>query len=101
MIKQLFFVLAILCSSYIAQLSAKTVEIEVHGMTCAFCVDSLQRKLSELNSVSKVQVSLKLKKVRIETDKKGPSIKLIKQTVLDAGFTPTKVTVLDNATAQN
>lgn len=99
--KQFIFTALIISASYIVQLSAKTVEIDIHGMTCAFCVDSLQRKFTEMNSVSKVQVSLKLKKVRIEIDEEGPSIESIKQAVLDAGFTPTKVTVLDNAPTQN
>lgn len=41
---------------------ARTVEIDVFGMTCAFCVDSLERKFNKMESVSKVEVSLKLKK---------------------------------------
>lgn len=73
---------------------ARTVEIEVYGMTCAFCVDSLERKFNEMESVSKVDISLKLKKVRLETDENLPTLEAIKQQVLDAGFTPTKITVL-------
>ena len=76
---------------------ARTVEIEVFGMTCPFCVDSLERKFGKMDSVSKVQVSLKLKKVRLETADNAPSIEAIKKTILDAGFTPVKVTVLDDA----
>ncbi len=72
---------------------ARTVEIEVHGMTCAFCVDSLERKFREMDSVEKVQVSLKAKIVRLETDKNLPTIESIKEAVLDAGFTPTRITV--------
>ncbi len=75
---------------------ARTVEIDVHGMTCAFCVDSLERKFGKMESVSKVEVSLKQKKVRLETDENLPSIETIKQTVLDSGFTPVKVTVQPN-----
>ncbi|MBD8513945.1 heavy-metal-associated domain-containing protein [Photobacterium sp. CAU 1568] len=75
---------------------AKTYEIEVHGMTCAFCVDSLQRKLTDMPSVSKVQVSLKNKKVRLETEGDAPSIDTLKQAVLDSGFTPVKITVLND-----
>jgi copper chaperone CopZ len=75
---------------------ARTIEIEVHGMTCPFCVDSLERKFNKMKSVSKVDVSLKLKKVRLETDENLPSLETIKQSVLDAGFTPTKITVLPN-----
>jgi len=73
---------------------ARTVEVDVHGMTCAFCVDSLERKFGEITSVSKVDVSLKQKKIRLETDSTEPSIETIKQTVLDAGFTPINVLVV-------
>jgi Cu+-exporting ATPase len=73
---------------------ARTVEVSVHGMTCAFCVDSLQRKFKKMKAVSKVEVSLKQKKVRLETQASAPSLASIKQAVLDAGFTPTKITII-------
>ncbi len=75
---------------------ARTVEVDVYGMTCPFCVDSLQRKFSKMAHVNKVDVSLKLKKVRLETDANAPDIKTIKKAVLDAGFTPTRVTIVKN-----
>ncbi len=75
---------------------ARTVEVDVFGMTCPFCVDSLQRKFNKMDHISKVDVSLKLKKVRLETEANAPDLEAIKKAVLDAGFTPTKVTVLDD-----
>ncbi|QRG81536.1 heavy-metal-associated domain-containing protein (plasmid) [Vibrio diabolicus] len=75
---------------------AKTLEVEVHGMTCAFCGDSLERKLTAMPSVAKVQVSLKANKVRLETDGDTPNIETIRQAILDAGFTPVKVTVIND-----
>jgi len=76
--------------------NARTVEIDVHGMTCAFCVDSLERKFGKMKSISKVEISLKTKKIRLVTDETLPTIETIKQTVLDTGFTPIKITVLDD-----
>jgi copper chaperone CopZ len=73
---------------------ARTVEIGVYGMTCAFCADSLDRKFKKMDGVSKVDVSLKLKKIRLVTADNTPSIDAMKQAVLDTGFTPTKVTVI-------
>ncbi len=84
----LFFTVLITQVTY-----ARTVEIDVHGMTCAFCVDSLERKFGQMEHVSKVEVSLKNKKIRLETDDTLPTIETIKQTVLDSGFTPVKVKV--------
>ena len=88
--------LTLLATLMMAQVvGAKTLEIDVHGMTCAFCVDSLERKLSTLASVSKVQVSMKTNKVRLETDGDTPDVESIKQAILDAGFTPVKVSVIN------
>lgn len=78
-------------------LPAEQIEIDIHGMTCAFCVDSLQRNLGKLPDVETAEVSLKLKKVRIETRGEAVDIERIKQTVLDSGFTPVKVTPLPDA----
>jgi copper chaperone CopZ len=80
-----------------AALPAEQIEIDIHGMTCAFCVDSLQRNLGKLPDVETAEVSLKLKKVRIETRGETTDIERIKQTVLDSGFTPVKVTPLPDA----
>ncbi|MDX8385185.1 MAG: cation transporter [Gallionella sp.] len=72
---------------------ARTIEVEVHGMTCSFCVDSLERKFGKMSAISKVDVSLKQKIVRLETQENSPSIETIRKAVLDAGFTPVKITV--------
>lgn len=74
---------------------SKTVEVDVHGMTCALCVYSLERSFSKMESVSMVEVSLKLNKVRLQTDD-SLSTEMIKQTILDAGFTPTEVKELSD-----
>ena len=78
-------------------LFAEQIDIDVHGMTCAFCVDSLQRNLGKLPDVESATVSLKYKKVRIETAGDTVDIERVKQTVLDSGFTPVKVTTLPDA----
>lgn len=85
----LFFIMIVIQSTF-----ARTVEIEVHGMTCSFCVDSLERKFKKMKHVSKVDVSLELKKIILETDKNNPSLEDIKKAVLDTGFTPVKVEVI-------
>lgn len=92
--KGLLVTYALLTLLWVNPLSAEQIEIDVHGMTCAFCVDSLQRNLGKLPDVESVEVSLKHKKVRIETAGDSVDIKRIKQTVLDSGFTPVKVTPL-------
>ncbi len=95
--KKLLLTYSLLTLVWANPLSAEQIEIDVHGMTCAFCVDSLQRNLGKLPDVESVKVSLKHKKVRIETVGDTVNIDRIKQTVLDSGFTPVKVTLLPDA----
>jgi copper chaperone CopZ len=87
-------IIATLVSGLIQPALARTLEVEVYGMTCAFCVDSLQRSFNKNEDVVKVDVSLEQKKVRLETKGNLPSVETIRQMVLDAGFTPIKVTEL-------
>ncbi|MDQ7075323.1 MAG: heavy metal-associated domain-containing protein [Gammaproteobacteria bacterium] len=79
---------------------ARVVEIDVYGMTCAFCVDSLQRTFEKMSAVSKVDVSLKQKKIRLETEPNQPSLESLKQAVLETGFTPVKITVQGDENAK-
>lgn len=74
---------------------SRTIEVDVHGMTCAFCVDSLEKNFNKLDTVSNIEVSLKNNKIRLETGESQPTIDAIKQTVLDAGFTPISVKIID------
>ncbi len=74
---------------------ARTVEAEVYGMTCAFCVDTLQREFKKMDSIASVDISLKSKMIRLQTEKDRPTIETIRQTIRDAGFTPEKITIID------
>ncbi len=71
---------------------ARTVEVDVHGMTCAFCVDNLQKRFVKMDTVVSVDVSLKNNKLKLVTKGEKPTVDEIKQSVLDAGFTPVKIT---------
>ncbi|HFE47982.1 MAG TPA: heavy-metal-associated domain-containing protein [Chromatiaceae bacterium] len=75
--------------------AGEVVEIDVHGMTCGFCVDAVQRNLRKLPDVEKAEVSLKLKKVRIHAKDNGLDIDRVRKTILDSGFTPIDVKRLD------
>ena len=72
---------------------ARTVEVDVHGMTCAFCVDNLQKRFGKMDEVISVDVSLKNNKLKLVTKGDEPTVEVIKQSILDAGFTPVKVSV--------
>jgi len=37
----------IFLSLFLQSLSARIIEVEVHGMTCSFCVNSLEKKFQK------------------------------------------------------
>ena len=65
------------------------LEIEIKGMTCAFCVYSLEKELGKLSEVKEVLISLKSNKVRL-TLKEGAHIDsdTLREVVLEVGYTP-------------
>lgn len=95
--KQLLLLVSMVTLLWATITIAEQIEIDIHGMTCAFCVDSLQRNLGKLPDVKSVEVSLKLKKIRIETKSEKADINRIKKTILDTGFTPVTITSVPDA----
>jgi len=64
-------------------------EIDIAGLTCAFCVYGVEKNLGKLPGVAQVQVSLKFKKARIVMEVGEVADEtLIRETIRDAGFTP-------------
>lgn len=90
--------LLILCTVFVAVQvhAAEVVEVDVHGMTCAFCVDAVQRNLRKLPDVEKAEVSLKLKKVKVHGKENGLDLDRIRQAIVDSGFTPVAVRKLSD-----
>jgi len=91
--KKLVFSILLASIVLASSVNARTIEIDVQGMTCAFCADSLNRHFHEMKAISKVEVSLKLKKVHLETEANLPKIETIKQTIVNSGFTPINVVI--------
>jgi len=76
--------------------TAATVEVDVQGLTCAFCVDSLQRQLKKIPDIEQVDVSLKNKKVRIVSSADHIDLDLIREIVIDSGFTPVDIRSIED-----
>ncbi len=79
-----------------AATSADTIEVDVHGLTCAFCVDSLQRQLNKLPDIEQVDVSLKSKKIRIVSSAEHMDLARIRKIVIDSGFTPVNIRTIED-----
>jgi len=76
--------------------TAATIEVDVQGLTCAFCVDSLQRQLKKLPDIERVEVSLKTRKVRIVSSAEHIDLDRIRGIVIDSGFTPVDIRIIEN-----
>jgi len=87
--KFLVTLLLLLPLAAFAELESTVVEIDVNGMTCAFCVDGLHASLKKLAGVQQAEVSLKNSRARIELEPgQTPDLAAIRQAIIDAGFTP-------------
>jgi mercuric ion binding protein len=83
--KSILFVLMLGVSSIV---SAKTIEMDVNGLVCAFCAQGIEKSLKALPPTSKVFVSLENKIVAVEL-KDGTDIAdaQLRKAITDAGFT--------------
>ncbi len=66
-------------------------ELQVEGMTCGGCANSVKRAVQTVDSLAKVDVELASKKVRVET---AADIDKVKSAVIDAGYPVTASTVV-------
>lgn len=64
----------------------KTEQINVEGMSCGHCVETIENTLGKINGVNQVQVSLENKKVSVDFDESQTNVDTIKEKIVDAGF---------------
>ncbi len=64
----------------------KKASISVTGMTCASCVATIEKGLSKLPGVSRVNVNLASEKASIEYDPSKVDTKALMDTILDVGY---------------
>lgn len=72
--------------------------ITVYGMVCAFCSNSLEKKLKKEEAIDQVKVELKNKKVSVRF-KKGKSVedKKLKEIITSSGFKVVKIKSLPSS----
>jgi mercuric ion binding protein len=86
--------IALILLSMVLSLSvfASKVEVDVTGMTCGMCVESITKELEATERVLNVSVSLETKKARFEEVKgKKVSDSEIRAAIKKAGYEATKI----------
>lgn len=60
--------------------------LDVEGMSCSHCENSVKKSIGELDGVQTVNVDLNTKKVLVEFDSDKVSIETIKDVIEDLGY---------------
>ena len=63
-----------------------TAQLQVSGMTCASCVEKIEKAIGQLDGVSRVVVNLSTGTARVEHDPSLASLAEIKRTIRDLGY---------------
>jgi copper chaperone CopZ len=103
MLKKLMPVLGVFITTLIffqpAFAEINSVEMQVDGMTCPFCVYGIEKKLEALGEVQSVSSNLKRGNVSIQLKKNGSvNIGRLNEAINESGFTPGKIKI--NATGR-
>jgi copper chaperone len=64
----------------------KTEQINVEGMSCGHCVETIENAVGKMNGVNQVQVSLENKKVSVDFDESQTTVDAIKEKIVESGF---------------
>lgn len=64
----------------------KQITLEVQGMSCAHCVNSIENSVGNLNGVKSVKVNLDTSKVDVEFDSGIISLEEIKNEIEEQGY---------------
>ena len=67
-------------------MAKENLTLNVEGMSCSHCENSVMKAVSALNGVNNTKVDLKEKKVMIEFDSEKVTIETIKGTIEDLGY---------------
>ena len=61
-------------------------QLTVNGMSCGYCVKTIETFVGKLNGVSHVKVHLGIGKVDVEYDSSVVSLDVIEETIEDVGY---------------
>lgn len=67
-------------------MAVQNVKLNVEGMTCTHCENTVMKTVGSLNGVSKVDITLENKTVDVEFDPGKISIDAIKDAITQQGY---------------
>ena len=70
----------------VKQANEVSVEVSIEGMSCMACVAKVKKTISNLNGISKIEVSLKDKNASIRYDSNNISLDTIKHSIDKIGY---------------
>jgi periplasmic mercuric ion binding protein len=85
----------------LAQAANQTIKADINGMVCAFCAQGIEKKIRALPQTKQVYVNLPQKFVAVEINA-GQTLapETITELVKNAGYSVTKIEILDTTVAQ-
>lgn len=97
-------IISIFCLSffYLSGFFAQTgVSMQVDGMSCGYCVNSVSKALKSSKELENINVDLQGGKVSFQVKKgKKPDVEAYKQLITKAGYKPGEVTLISAITTQ-
>ncbi|GAX91640.1 copper chaperone CopZ [Effusibacillus lacus] len=67
-------------------MAATTATLNVKGMSCNHCVNTIEKALKELKGVQTVNVDLKGNKVTVSFDETVVGLEIVKEAIEEAGY---------------
>lgn len=93
MIKRFISVFIVIFLINVSTTVAKEITIDVNGLVCEFCAVTIEKNFKKKDEIKEVKVDLDQKKVfLIFKDNKNLSDEIIKEIIINNGYTPTKIT---------
>jgi periplasmic mercuric ion binding protein len=99
--KKIFFLCLLISTTNTAKANNSIIKASINGMVCAFCAQGIEKKIRALPEAKNVYVSLQQKIVAVEiNDGKTLTPETITTVVNDAGYSVTKIEMLDTTIEQ-
>jgi len=64
----------------------KLVDMEVQGMSCGHCIQTIEKEVGQLHGVETVEVNLREGKVHVAFDEQKVALDTIKKAIQEAGY---------------